>query len=78
VIEPDGHAAGGKKNGNSVTDDQCTRMIHLESLATSQLNGENAKGLTLPKTVKDLIEVFRGHIAILRREGSFIDKVIVS
>jgi len=50
VIEPDRHAAWGKENCDSISNDKRPRMVHLEPPSSVQFNGEYAKRLELPES----------------------------
>jgi hypothetical protein len=67
VVEPDGHAARGKKNGNPIADDESPRMVHLEPATTVELDHEDAERLNLSEALKTICEIVSGHASGLAK-----------
>jgi len=61
MVKPNRCSAWSEEHGNSVADNDGSRVVDLKPLAAMQLHGEYAKRLTQSQTVQHLIKVLGRH-----------------
>ena len=61
VVEPDRVPSGSEKHGDSIANDQATRMVHLEPAPAVELDGEHLERRPLGERVPNVVKVFSRH-----------------
>jgi hypothetical protein len=67
MVEPDGYASWGEKNGHAIAHHKRFRVVYLEPPSPMQFHREHAEWLSISKGLKNSVKVVRRHREILMK-----------